>query len=379
MKRKKENSKKISIVVPTYNERENLPILIEKLQNILSNIDFEMIVIDDNSPDKTWKLAEEMAKEHSFLKVIRRLNEKDLSTAVLEGFKNANGDIILVMDADLQHPPEKIVNMLERMENGADIVIGSRYTKGGEIEEWNIVRKFYSKFATFLAHVFLPKSRAVMDPLSGFFMLKKEVIKNVKLNPVGYKILLEILAKGRYQNLEEEPIKFKKREKGKSSLDAKVQIKYMRHLLYLSWETKEIHRIVKFALVGLIGVFVNLGILWALTEFAKIYYLISAVFSIETSIISNFLLNDVWTFKDRKGKGLTNLVKRSVKFNLISLPAFPMQIFVMGILKESFGMYYMVAALIGILVVFTWNFIANSFWTWRDVYTLKEEQGGESL
>ncbi len=358
---------KLSIVVPTYNERENLPLLIKKINDVLKEIDFELIVVDDDSPDKTWELAQQMAKEYPFTKVIRRINERDLATAVLEGFRNSKGDILAVMDADLQHPPEKLMGMFEKIIKGADIVIGSRYVEGGEIEEWDVVRKFYSKFATLLAHIFLPRSRIIKDPMSGFFMLKRKVIENVELNPIGYKILLEILAKGKYNSIEEVPIRFRKREKGKSSLNLANQIKYLRHLLRLSWETKEIHRMLKFAFVGLTGVFVNLGILWTLTDIAGIYYLLSAIFSIEASIISNFLLNDIWTFKDRKEKGAKEWFKRLAKFNLISLPAFPMQLSVMGLLKELFGVYYLMAALVGILIVFIWNFVANSLWTWRKV------------
>jgi len=356
----------LSIIVPTYNEKENLPILVKKLDESLKNIDFELIIVDDDSPDGTWRLADELKKDYPFMHVIRRIGKRDLATAVIEGFEKSKGKILAVMDADLQHPPEKIPHMLDKIKNGADIVVGSRYVKGGMIKKWSIVRKFYSKFATFLAHAFIPKSRATNDPLSGFFMIKRDVIKNIPLNPIGYKILLEILAKGKYKNLEEEPIKFKEREKGKSSLNAGVQVKYIRHLLRLAWEVKEIHRIIKFAFVGLIGVFVNLGVLWALTDLAKIYYLISAVFSIEVSIISNFLLNDIWTFKDRRSYGAKKWIERLIKFNLISSPAFPMQISVMGLLKEFFGMYYLLAALIGIFVVFVWNFFANSFWTWKN-------------
>lgn len=359
---------KLSIVVPTYNERDNLPLLVERLKKSLSGIDFELIVVDDDSPDETWKVAEEMSKEYPFIKVIRRINERDLSTAVLEGFKNSEGEILAVMDADLQHPPEKIVDMLRKIEDGANVVIGSRYVEGGEIEEWGIIRKFYSKFATFLAHIFLPKSRLVKDPMSGFFMIKREVIEGIELNPIGYKILLEIIAKGKYERIEEEPIKFSKREKGESSLNLSNQIKYLKHLIRLSWETKEIHRMLKFAIVGLTGIFVNLGILWILTEFAGFHYLLSAIFSIEASIISNFLLNDFWTFVDRRERGVAKWLNRFIKFNIISSPAFPMQMGVMGMLYEFFGVYYILAAFIGIIAVFIWNFVANSLWTWRKIY-----------
>ena len=355
---------KLSIVVPTYNERENIPILVERLKNSLSGVDFELIIVDDDSPDETWKIAEGMAKENPFIRVVRRRGERDLSTAVLKGFQMAEGDVIAVMDADLQHPPEKIRDMFQKI-GEADMVVGSRYVEGGEIEEWGIIRKFYSKIATLLAHIFVPASRVVKDPMSGFFMLKKNVLDGVVLNPMGYKILLEILAKGNYGRVEEEAIKFRKREKGESSLNIGIQFKYLRHLLRLAWETGEIYRMLKFALIGLTGVFVNLGILWLLTEKAEMYYLFSAIFSIEASIISNFLLNDIWTFKDRKKRGIWNGLRRMFKFNLISLPAFPMQMGVMGFLKEFFGVYYLLAAFMGIILVFIWNFVANSLWTWK--------------
>ena len=194
---------KLSIVVPTYNERENIPLLVEKIDNILKGTDFELIVVDDDSPDETWKVAEELSKKYPFIKVIRRINERDLSTAVLRGFEEAEGEVFAVMDADLQHPPEKLKDMLEKMEK-ADVVVGSRYIEGGEIEEWGLIRKFYSRFATLLAHIFVPRSRLLKDPMSGFFMFKREVIEGIELNPIGYKILLEILAKGKYKRVEEE-------------------------------------------------------------------------------------------------------------------------------------------------------------------------------
>lgn len=360
-----EYAMELSIIVPTYNERDNIPVLVKELNAALEGIDFELIIVDDDSPDKTWKVAEDLAATYPFVKVIRRRNERDLSTAVLAGFAQSKGDVLAVMDADLQHPPEKVAAMLAGIRNGADVVVGSRYVEGGEIEEWSVIRKLYSKGATLLAHIFLPASRAVNDPMSGFFMLKREVIEGIPLNPIGYKILLEILAKGTYERIEEEAITFSKREKGESSLNIGNQIKYVRHLLRLSWETKEIHRMMKFAIVGITGIFVNLGILWMLTEFAGLYYLLSAVCAIEASILSNFVLNDVWTFGDRKEKGMGSWLKRLVKFNLISTPAFPMQMGVMGMLHEFFGVYYILAAFIGMLAVFIWNFVANSLWTWR--------------
>ena len=165
----------------------------------------------------------------------------------------------------------------------------------------------------------------------------------------------------------DEPIQFRNREQGRSSLGLGVVTSYIRHLLSLSWQTGEMIRILKFMAVGLTGVFVNLGVLWALTDIGDLYYLLSAICGIETSIISNFILNDFWTFGDRKKRGVLYWFNRLFKFNIISLPAFPMQLFVMGFLKEVFGIYYLFAAFVGILIVFIWNFVANSLWTWKDL------------
>lgn len=357
---------KLSIIVPTYNERDNIHTLIREINDALEFTDFEVIVVDDNSPDGTWRIAEKIKKDYPFLRVIRRVNERDLSTAVIEGFNQSKGTILAVMDADLQHPPKKINDMVKKILAGNDIVIGSRYIPGGEIEKWGMIRKLYSRTATLLAHLFVLQTRVSTDPLSGFFMIKRGVIKDIELTPIGYKILLEILAKGAFKKVADEPIMFRKREKGKSSLSPGVIWVYVRHLFRLSWETRELIRIGKFMAVGLTGVLVNLIVLWALTDIGHVYYLLSAICGIETSILSNFLLNDLWTFKDRKKTGISYWVHRLLKFNLISLPSFPMQLIVMGLLKEIFGMYYLLAAFIGIVVVFIWNFVANSLWTWKE-------------
>jgi len=354
----------LSIIVPTYNERENIPILVERVKNALSGIEFELVIVDDESPDETWKIAEELGKEYPFLKVIRRKNERDLATAVIEGFRKSKGDILTVMDADLQHPPEKIKEMFKKIQDGAEIVVGSRYVAGGEIENWSFKRKFYSKGARAIAYLLLPKSREVKDPLSGFFMLKRDVIKNVELHPIGYKILLEILIKGKYQNVEEVPILFKDRERGSSSLVFKEYGKYSRHLLRLSWEEGEILRFVKFGLVGGSGILINEGLLWFLWGIMGIYLLLSSLISVEISIIWNFIWNEVWTFRDRGKEGVKEFFKRMGKFNLVSIIGLILNVAILMFLHKIFGTYPLTANIVGIAVAFIWNFAANNLWTW---------------
>jgi len=354
----------LSIVVPTYNESENIPVLLEEVDNSLGSIDFEMVIVDDDSPDGTAELAEGMKKEYPFLRVIKRENERDLATAVIEGFKNSRGEILAVMDADLQHPPEKIREMLDEIKNGADIVVGSRYIPGGEIEHWSFKRKFYSKGARAIAYLLLPKSRSVKDPLSGFFMLRKEVLEGTELNPMGYKILLEILIKGNYTTTKEVPITFRDRERGESSLVFNEYGKYTKHLLRLSWTEGEILRFLKFGLVGISGVFVNEGLLWLFWGTMGMYLALASIISVEFSIIWNFMWNEIWTFHDRGKEGAGEFFKRMGKFNLVSFVGLVLNVSILMLLHLTFGIYPLTANIAGIAVAFIWNFAANNLWTW---------------
>ena len=201
-----------SLVVPTYNERFNIGPLIGRIEEALKQkpFDFEIIVVDDNSPDETWRRAQEMAREDSHLQVIRREGSRGLATAVVEGWKAARGEILGVMDADMQHPPELLPDLLDPILMGrADIVIGSRHVSGGSVGKWNLPRRSVSRGASAIAFMMLPQIlRPVRDPMSGFFLVKRVVIDLALLRPTGYKILLEILAKGKYRRVVEVPYVF---------------------------------------------------------------------------------------------------------------------------------------------------------------------------
>jgi len=257
----------ISIIIPTYNERENLEELFKRISRALEDRDFEIIIVDDDSPDKTWEKAEILGKIYP-VRVIRRTKEKGLSSAVIRGFEEANGDIIVVMDADLQHPPEVIPKLIEAIEHGADISIASRYVKGGKVENWYWWRKIISKGAIMVGRVALPKIRNIKDPVSGFFALKKGVIAKTDLNSVGFKILLEILIKGQYERVVEIPFTFGLRRAGESKLSQKQIINYLKHIYRLMRWEGEIDRLIKFSFVGLSGIFVNEGALLGFVEFS---------------------------------------------------------------------------------------------------------------
>jgi len=215
-----------SVVVPTYNERENLKALVE---GVLAAADVEIVVVDDGSPDGTGELADQLAVAYN-VKVVHRKGKLGLSSAIIEGFGNASCDVVGVMDSDFSHPPGVIPKLIDPILKGeADLAMGSRYVKGGGVENWPLWRKVTSLGATLLARPLTP----VRDPMSGLFFMRKAVIAGVRLDPVGFKIGLEVLVKGKYSKALEVPYVFRDRRGGKSKLDSREYFNYVRHLLRL--------------------------------------------------------------------------------------------------------------------------------------------------
>jgi dolichol-phosphate mannosyltransferase len=228
----------LSLVIPTYNERPSIVPLIQRTTALLekSLTEFEIIVVDDDSPDRTWQAVQELVQQNGRLKVIRRLDEKDLTTAVVTGWKVARGNLLGVMDGDLQHPPEVLPVLLKSILNSqADIVIASRNVEGGGVSEWRPARKLIALGARLITVLVLPRVvKSVRDPMSGYFLMKRTVIESVALRPIGYKILLEVLARGKYQTIREIPYLFDERKNGKSKLGPKQCLDFLIHLWRLS-------------------------------------------------------------------------------------------------------------------------------------------------
>jgi dolichol-phosphate mannosyltransferase len=347
---------KLSVIVPTYNERENLKKLVEKTLSSLKGLKFELIIVDDNSPDGTGKLADELASKHKNVKVVHRQGRLGLGTAILDGAKVADGEIMGVMDADMQHPPEVLRTMLEKAEAGADIVIASRYVKGGGVESWSFFREAMSKGAIWLSHLFLPKTRKVEDTQSGYFLFKRHVIENVSLNVKEFKLLVEILAKGKYKEVVEVPYTFKTRAAGKSKLGSKQILSYVKQLLRLSE-----YRVLKFMAVGASGIVVNNGVLWLLVSLASMLPLLAAIISIETSIMTNFLLNNFWTFKERKGE---KFPYKLAKYHGSMVLGAIVNYMTFALLLAA-GFHLIVANTIGILLGFVLNYLLSEIFVWR--------------
>jgi dolichol-phosphate mannosyltransferase len=236
----------ISIIIPTFNERENIEILTARVGETLASLDedYEVIIVDDNSPDGTANEVSRLQQRCPWLKLLVRENERGLGKAVVAGWKMAKGNILGCMDGDLQHPPELLENLLKQMrQSNADVVIASRYTESGGVSEWKFHRRVVSWLATKLANFILPGTlNTVKDPMSGFFLIKRSISEGVNLDPVGYKILLEVLCQCRYSRVLEIPYVFEERVHGGSKIDSKQVILFLVHLFRTWYKMKGISR-----------------------------------------------------------------------------------------------------------------------------------------
>jgi len=246
------------------------------------------------------------------------------------------------------------------------MAIASRYVRGGGCQEWGLARRVISKGAIFLAHVLLPPTRQIKDPMAGFFVFKRRAIAKANLNPTGYKILLEVLIEGKFQSVAEVPYTFRTRTRGESKLKARTQIDYLKHIYSLMKRSGELVRFLKFCLVGGSGIGVDEGMLYLLSDMVRITPLeLASTLSAETAIITNFTLNDVFTFRDRRSPGMKARVNRLLKFNLVSLAGLGIKVGIFSLLYQVAGVHYLLANLCGIAVAALWNYTFSTWWTWR--------------
>jgi dolichol-phosphate mannosyltransferase len=368
-------------VIPTYNEGRNIVSLVAILSDLLDRSlpeDYELIVVDDNSPDRTWEIARSLMTDYPHLSVMRRENEKGLSSAVARGWQVARGEILGVIDADLQHPPESILQLLEKMKAGADLAVASRHVEGGGVSEWSLARRFLSRGAQLLGLLILPSVVGrVSDPMSGYFMVRRSAIAGQTLNPMGYKILLEVIGRGDIETIAEVGYVFQERREGESKVTWKQYIEYILHLLKLRSrgrigrlrERFPLDRFIRFGLVGLSGVFVDMAIFYLLSDPAALGWGLtrSKIIAAEMAIINNFLWNDRWTFGDiaRGQNRPSQRLKRFLKFNLICLAGLILNVLLLNFFFNVLGIDRYIANLMAIAVVTIWNFWMNLKLSWR--------------
>jgi dolichol-phosphate mannosyltransferase len=372
--------KMLSIVLPTYNESQNIASMLDSIAEALP-ADAEVIVVDDNSPDGTGNIARRHASKIDngklHVKVISRPDKRGLSSAILAGVQSATGDIIVVMDGDFSHPPQTIPRMVDELQNSKyDIVVASRYVKGGSVIGWPFKRRLMSRSATKIAQVGLGID--VEDPMSGFFAFKRHIIEGIKFDAIGYKMLLEILVKTKGAHIKELPYTFTNRTAGASKLDRSVMLDYLRAVWRLyrygrSVATGERRASVRFLskagrfyTVGATGLLVNyLASLLFNAGVPQLGYLYATVIGIAFSMTSNFFLNKIWTFEDRYFAAKKTAAQYGMFMGFSSLGAL-VQLGMLYALVENYHVDYEPALVLGVATAAVGNFLLNKKWTFRE-------------
>ncbi|MHB8683771.1 MAG: glycosyltransferase family 2 protein [Dehalococcoidia bacterium] len=294
----------LTVVVPTFNEQDNVVTLVDRLIGALSPSDFEIIFVDD-STDDTPRIIMGLKRDIPIKLIHREAWERGggLTTAIVRGLRAARGEYVSVIDGDLQHPPEKLAEMLaEARRCDADVVVASRYRKGGSAEGLpGVTRRLISVGSKWLSKLlFYERLRHTSDPGSGFFLLRRDVIEGVELRPVGYKMLTEVLVRGHWTQLVEVPYRFQSRNAGESKATLKQGTQYLQHTARIFLEVPDVARVWKFLLVGASGMVVNLGVLWLATSALGAAPHAGWAAGVEASVLSNFWLNRSITWRDRR-------------------------------------------------------------------------------
>ena len=355
----------LTVVVPTYREVESIPHLVSRLAAVRekSGLDLELFFMDDDSQDGSDRLVESLGLP--WVKMIIRKGDRGLSKAVLEGLMLSQREMVVVMDADLSHPPETIPAMVEALNSGADAVVGSRFAEGGSTaDDWGVMRWLNSRVATLLA---LPLT-TLSDPMSGFFAMRRStVLAGKDFDPIGYKILLELIIKCRCRIVVELPIHFEDRVYGESKLSFKEQLSYIKHLrrLYIykygTWS-----HFAQFLLVGLSGLLVNL---LALTVLLHLYVGEKAAVggAILISMVWNFVLNRRYSFSYARGQ---SIIKQFFGFvTACAVGAVVNYFTTINVMQMT--QFKQTAAIVGVLAGTMFNFVASRFIVFRSKHVRK--------
>jgi dolichol-phosphate mannosyltransferase len=356
---------RLSIVIPTFNERSNVTELVSRLEATLGATGWEAVFVDDDSPDDTAALVRAMAQSDRRVRCLQRIGRRGLASACIDGMLASAGPIIAVMDADLQHDEAILPTMLSAIEGGhADIVVGTRYADGGGTGTWARGRATLSRIATAASRAVL--TQRVSDPMSGFFMLRRSVLEATvrDLSGLGFKILLDILTAGTHPlRVVEVPYKFRERLSGHSKLDGFVAWEYgmlLAHKLVGRWVPV---RFLAYAIVGGFGVLIHMAALATALKALHSSFVTAQSVATATAMVCNFALNNVLTYRDRRLKGRAWLRGLATFMGVCGVGA----VANVGIATHLFEgrTPWALAGLAGVLVGGVWNYAVTQSYTWR--------------
>ena len=355
----------LSIVVPTFNERDNVPVLIDRLRALLGETEWEAIFVDDDSPDGTADVVHRIGTSDPRIRCLRRVGRRGLSGACLEGILASQGQFAAVMDADLQHDEKLLTAMLDKLRSGQfDLVVGTRYTEEGSPDSFSENRLFLSRLANRIANSVL--GLKLTDPMSGFFMLRRSVVDDVarRLSTQGFKILLDILATaGKSVRVTELPYHFGTRQHGQSKLDARVMLDYLGLVLAKATYDVISLRFIFFCLVGFSGIGVHFAVLTIALEIFGVPFTAAQIAATLIAIASNFVLNNAITYRDQRLVG-RQFVTGLFRFYLVSSVGALSNISV-GSWLFSHDQTWWVAGLGGAIMSVIWNYVITALIVWR--------------
>lgn len=354
----------LSVVAPTFNERVNVERLVGKLAATLAGIDWEVIFVDDNSPDGTAQLVKEIAARDARVRCIRRVGRRGLAGAVIEGALASAAPYVAVIDADMQHDETLLPRMLAVLRNEeADLVIGSRYLDAAGLDQGlSPVRKAGSRLATALGKRALKAD--VSDPVSGFFMIRREAVERVapRLQPAGFKILFDIIASQHEPlRIRELPYAFQAREAGESKMGGRVALEYLGLVAAKLSGDLVSPGMVFFALAGLSGVAVHMGVLWAAHALVSKFAYAQAIAAF-TAMTSNYLVNNTVTYRDRRRRGW-RLARGYLRFFLRCSVGLAANVAVAAELNTH-GLHWAAAGLVGAACGAMWNYVSTYLGVW---------------
>ena len=355
----------LSVVVPTFNERDNVVTLFRKLETALAGVAWEVIYVDDNSPDGTWDVVRALAREDSRVRCIRRIGRRGLSGACIEGILASSAPCAAVIDADLQHDETQLPKMLALLQGGeADLVVGSRYIEGGSADSFDKQRAGFSMLATSVAKRLLRVE--IADPMSGFFMIRRDRFEQLapQLSTQGFKILLDIVATARGSlRIKEIPFTFGSRLHGESKLDSMVALDFLGLVLAKLTHDVVSLRFLLFAMVGSLGLFVHLAALFIALETFNVPFPEAQACGALLAMTSNFLLNNFLTYRDQRLKGF-GILRGLLLFYLVCSVGLIANVGVAFSVYDQEPIWWLAGAA-GALMGVVWNYAMSGLFVWR--------------